>query len=124
MTKTACFPDILYVFFKNQICLIRSDMPGSTRDVHINILWPSDAIWCHNTWSSSIEVITLHQPLLEPNITEICYIHLRAISQEMPNVTLRGMCFETAAAPIKAPRHWPLCGEFTGDQWIPCTNDQ
>ena len=20
---------------------------------------------------------------------------------------------------IEAPRHWPLCGEFTGDQWIP-----
>ena len=20
---------------------------------------------------------------------------------------------------IKAPRHWPLCGEVTGDQWIP-----
>ena len=20
---------------------------------------------------------------------------------------------------IKAPRHWPLCGEFIGDQWIP-----
>ena len=25
---------------------------------------------------------------------------------------------------IKAPRHWPLCGEFTGEQWIPRTNDQ
>ena len=25
---------------------------------------------------------------------------------------------------IKAPRHWPLCGEFTGDQWIPRTNAQ
>ena len=25
---------------------------------------------------------------------------------------------------IKAPRHWPLCGEFTGDQWIPRTKDQ
>ena len=25
---------------------------------------------------------------------------------------------------IKALRHWPLCGEFTGDQWIPRTNDQ
>ena len=25
---------------------------------------------------------------------------------------------------IKAPRHWPLCGEFTGDRWIPRTDGQ
>ena len=25
---------------------------------------------------------------------------------------------------IKAPRHWPLCGKFTGDRWIPHTNGQ
>ena len=25
---------------------------------------------------------------------------------------------------IKAPRHWPLCGEVTGDPWIPRRNDQ
>ena len=25
---------------------------------------------------------------------------------------------------IKAPRHWPLCGEFTGDRWIRRTNGQ
>ena len=25
---------------------------------------------------------------------------------------------------IRAPRHWPFCGEFTGDQWIPCTKGQ
>ena len=25
---------------------------------------------------------------------------------------------------MKAPRHWPLCGEFTGDRWIPRTNGQ
>ena len=25
---------------------------------------------------------------------------------------------------IKALRHWPLCGEFTGDWWIPHTNVQ
>ena len=25
---------------------------------------------------------------------------------------------------IKAPRHWPLCGEFTGHRWIPRTNGQ
>ena len=25
---------------------------------------------------------------------------------------------------IKASRRWPLCGEFTGDRWIPCKNGQ
>ena len=25
---------------------------------------------------------------------------------------------------ITTPRHWPLCGEFTGDRWIPRTNGQ
>ena len=25
---------------------------------------------------------------------------------------------------IKAPRHKPLCGEFTGDRWIPHTKGQ
>ena len=25
---------------------------------------------------------------------------------------------------IKAPRHWPLCEEFTVDRWIPRTNSQ
>ena len=25
---------------------------------------------------------------------------------------------------IKAPRHWPLCGEFTGPRWIPLTKGQ
>ena len=25
---------------------------------------------------------------------------------------------------IIAPRHWHLCGEFTGDRWIPRTNGQ
>ena len=25
---------------------------------------------------------------------------------------------------IKAPRHWPLWGEFTGDRWIPHTKNQ
>ena len=24
----------------------------------------------------------------------------------------------------KAPRHWPLCGEFTGDRWILRTKGQ
>ena len=31
---------------------------------------------------------------------------------------------EEIKANIKAPRHWPLCGEFTGDRWIHRTNGQ
>ena len=27
--------------------------------------------------------------------------------------------YSDAEENIKAPRHWPLCGEFTRDQWIP-----
>ena len=25
---------------------------------------------------------------------------------------------------IKVPRHWPMCAKFTGDRWIPRSNDQ
>ena len=25
---------------------------------------------------------------------------------------------------VKVPRHWPLCGEFTGERWIPRTKGQ
>ena len=25
---------------------------------------------------------------------------------------------------IEAPLHWPLCAEFTGDEWIPHTKGQ
>ena len=30
----------------------------------------------------------------------------------------------TAERKHQAPRHWPLCREFTGDRWIPRTNGQ
>ena len=33
-------------------------------------------------------------------------------------------CSATDQRKIKTPRHWPLCGEFTGDRWIPITKDQ
>ena len=36
------------------------------------------------------------------------------------NVFIRAQIKEN----IKAPRHWPLCGEFTGDWWITRTNGQ
>ena len=31
---------------------------------------------------------------------------------------------QRASKSVKAPRHWPLWGEFTGDRWIPRTKGQ
>ena len=34
------------------------------------------------------------------------------------------ICSGTDQRNIKAPHHWPLCGELTGDQWIHRTKGQ
>ena len=43
-------------------------------------------------------------------------------------ITSLTIVYATVQAQIKennkALRHWPLCGEFTGDLWIPHTNGQ
>ena len=44
-----------------------------------------------------------------------------AVSNHHPRDCLLNRLFKVN---IKAPRHWPLCGEFTGDRWIPRTNGQ
>ena len=43
------------------------------------------------------------------------------VSNHQPHDCLLNRLFKDN---IKAPRHWPLCGEITGDQWIPRTNGQ
>ena len=44
-------------------------------------------------------------------------------SQVIPSITIIYSTVYSGADQrnIKAPRHWLLCGEFTGDQWIPRT---
>ena len=44
-----------------------------------------------------------------------------SVSNHQPHDCLLNRLFKEN---IKAPRHWPLCGEITGDRWIPCTNGQ
>ena len=46
-----------------------------------------------------------------------------AIASQINSLTIVSATVNSDAY-IKAPRHWPLCGEFIGDQWIPCTNGQ
>ena len=49
-----------------------------------------------------------------------------SVSNHQPNECLLNRLFIWVQINenIKAPRHWPLCGEFTGDRWIPRTNGQ
>ena len=47
------------------------------------------------------------------------------VSNHQPHYCLLKRLFQAQIEEsIKTPRHWPLCGEFTGDRWIPCTNGQ
>ena len=63
----------------------------------IEVLWPShysDVVM--SVMASQITSVPIHQPFVRAQIKEN----------------------------IRAPRHWPLWGGFTGDSWIPCTKGQ
>ena len=51
---------------------------------------------------------------------------MNAMASRIPSLTIVYSTFIQAQAKenIKASRHWPLCGEFTGDRWIPRTKGQ
>ena len=40
------------------------------------------------------------------------------VSNHRHNDCLLNRLFKQIKYNIKVPRHWPLCGEFTGDRWI------
>ena len=46
------------------------------------------------------------------------------VSNHQPNDCLLNRLFRQIKENIKAPCHWSLCGEFTGDRWIPRTKGQ
>ena len=45
-------------------------------------------------------------------------------NHQPPNCLLNRLFKAQVRENIKAPRHWSLCGEFTGDRWIPRTKGQ
>ena len=47
------------------------------------------------------------------------------VSNHQPHDCLLNRLFKAQIEEnIKAPRHWPLCGEFASDRWIPRTKGQ
>ena len=51
---------------------------------------------------------------------------MSAMASQISNLTIVYSTINSGADKknIKAPRHWPLWGEFTVDRWIPRTKDQ
>ena len=68
----------------------------------------------------------------------LVWVQCHAMINHYDDVTMSGMASQITSLTIvystilrvqikeniKAPRHWPMCGEFTGDRWIPRTNGQ
>ena len=53
-----------------------------------------------------------------------CYLYTQFPLQWRHNGRDRILNLRSNIKNIKAPRHWPLCVEFTGDWWVPRTNGQ
>ena len=61
-----------------------------------------------------------------PSMTLLwCHNERDGISNQQPHDCLLNRLFKVQIKEnIQALRHWPLCGEFTGDRWIPLTKGQ
>ena len=54
-----------------------------------------------------------------------CHNECDGFSNHQPHYCLLNrLCKAQIKENIKAPRHWPWCGEFTGNRWIPHTKGQ
>ena len=51
-------------------------------------------------------------------------VKMGAISSQITSLTIVYSIVYSDADQRKHPRHWPFCGEFTWDRWIPRTNGQ
>ena len=82
----------------------------------VNSLCPSDAIWWHRSGS------TLPQVMASCLMASLQWRHNGhvSVSNHQPHDCLLSRLFRPRSKEnIKAPRHWPLCGEFTGTGEFP-----
>ena len=140
--------------FANDLFKCQNGLPDQDKDplspIHI---WQESKLHKHpsNIWTSTyIGNVSVHLKWLKYNIAPkaiscevVCiflrvycaYVHIheafsvlqwRHNGRDGVSNHLFTQPFNQAQAKqnIKAPRYWPLCGEFTGDLWIPRTNDQ
>ena len=93
---------------------------GSVETKHIIFLIPPTLRWVDLCEQSDIPSIFSHYPetlLLRHNGRD-------SITNHQPHIVYSAVYSGVNQRKHPGPRHWPLRGEFTGDRWIPHTNDQ
>ena len=78
---------------------------------------------------SEMEMVSFWCLFTAPDIVKMTHysdVIMGATASQITSLTLFSQRFiqTQIKGNIKAPRHWPFWGEFTGDWWIPCTNGQ
>ena len=73
----------------------------------------------------SVDVILLSAWLDLPKVLVICYSRYHQdIWHKCSRLLTQAFIQALLKQNIKVLHHWPLCGEFTGDRWIPLTKGQ
>ena len=88
----------------------------------------TDTKWINWIWHSSgkftIPISLLVKNDISLNITVTSYWRRMRLKSPASRLFTQPFIWVLIKENTKAPRRWPLCGEFTGDQWIPRTNGQ
>ena len=83
---------------------------------------PAAFVWCTNHFVHKVEVSYIGlkgaHPLKWRHNGHDC------VSNHQPYDCLLNRLFRRRSKKTSKLRHWPLCGEFTGDRWISRTNGQ
>ena len=68
-------------------------------------------------WMDSIRYVDNVSNSIFCEFIHYCDVIMGAVASQITSVAI--VYSTQIKGNIKAPRHWPLCGEFTGDRWIP-----
>ena len=99
---------------------------------HLKISYTFSLIrWDHSKCRGKVAVISRHtaaaawtHPVLVTHITVTSLCAQLRLKSPASGLFTKSFIQAQIKENIKDLRHWPLCGEFTGDLWIPRTNDQ
>ena len=124
------FPKYDPLMIKDQLVLLFQTLaPGNATLRSIEVgqhwFWKCLVVWRHRPINFT-DINTLRPE--EKNISHATRhygdVILGAMASQITSLPIDYLPFIRAQIKenIKAPRHWPLCGEFTGDRWTPRTN--